>query len=293
MKEKSRVAYLILAHTDPEQLKRLVIRLLDHSEADVFVHVDRKTAWGQVEIPAPLRSRVVWLDNRITIWWAGSHIVQATIALLRAALAKQELYSHIVLLSGLDYPLLPSAKIHERLLANPHHQWMSAMLLSDSPIHSRHVDRFWFEDRILGEGVPDKLLRKALEVLLLPVKRQSKQAFYIGSQWWALSAECALYLLSSIDSNTELLNFVQYTFAPDEYFFHTLVYNSPFRDQCPPVVQWKEGLSPYTMADLHMVDLGGATIDCYPTLKGSNKLFIRKVTSNKSQTLLDRIDQDL
>ena len=41
--DRQRMAYLILAHTDPEQVRRLCAMLLLDEEADIYIHVDLKS----------------------------------------------------------------------------------------------------------------------------------------------------------------------------------------------------------------------------------------------------------
>ena len=168
---------------------------------------------------------------------------------------------------------------------------MSACPIEPRSTHSSHLERYWFENRILPDGLRDKLLRKALETALLPFHRSFSGHAYVGSQWWTLTLESARYVLYYVDTHTDLLNFVSHCFAPDEYFFHTIIYNSPFIELCPPLLSASTHCSPYLMADLHLVNCGLATDRDYETIRNSQKIFVRKVASRISDSLLDRLDR--
>src|SRR5262245_23051827 len=108
------VAYLVMAHAAPEQVARLVGRL-STPEDTVIVHVDRKAdiepflkAFEALPIPPLLTPR------RVPVHWAGWGIVQATLIGMRAALEvyKSKPWTHLVLLSGADYPIRSADEIH-------------------------------------------------------------------------------------------------------------------------------------------------------------------------------------
>ena len=290
--ENNRIAYLILAHADPEHLRRLTLRLLEDPVADVFIHLDRKTGRSAFDILLRYSERVFWLEDRITLWWAGSTIVQATLALLSAAVESGRGHTRYVLLSGSDYPILHASKIHAALDNGPHRQIISAFRPLRGSTHYRHATGFWFENRILTSTLLDKILRKALEVSLSRFRRRIPIPLFVGSQWWSITIDCAHYVLKYVHQHTEELNFIQYSFAPDEYFFHSIIYNSRFKTECPAELVWTESLSPYSTADLHVVHLSPINETRYQELRTSSKLFVRKVSTLASQKLLDLLDRD-
>src|SRR5690554_4776848 len=99
-----KVAYLILAHTDPEQLYNLT-RSLDY-ESRIFIHLDKKSdirKFKEYDYP----SSVSFIEDRVKVSWAGFNMVVATLNLMKVAMEHSKDYSHLVLLSGLDYPIKP------------------------------------------------------------------------------------------------------------------------------------------------------------------------------------------
>ena len=83
-----RHAYLILAHKNPGQLRKL-IALLDDPRNDIFVHVDRKTPFRPEDWTCMCRhSGLYFLDRRIRVNWGGVSIMRCELALLEAAAAR-------------------------------------------------------------------------------------------------------------------------------------------------------------------------------------------------------------
>lgn len=68
-----RIAYMIAAHTDPIQLRRLVISL-NGEDIEFFIHIDKKS-----DIQPFLRElnleNVHFLKNRISTSWGAFHNV--------------------------------------------------------------------------------------------------------------------------------------------------------------------------------------------------------------------------
>lgn len=291
-----KVAYLILAHTDPLHLQRLAQSI--EYESDIFIHLDAKSAVEPfLELDLPRSATLI--PERVTITWAGFSMISATLNLIQAALNQNDEYSHFVLLSGLDYPIRSARSIHQFLMANRDRELIQFFDMRQSPdCYLHHIRHYWFRDALFSHATVDKAVRYGLEILLKPLtRRKIEQSFLpcFGSQWWALTPECAAFILDFLRQHPEVKQAYQRTFAPDEHFFHTIVANSAFLSR-------SGGLQPFLgrgsakMANLHLI---------HPTLNKiyeekdfdeiarSDKLFVRKVTTLKSSRLLDRIDREL
>lgn len=108
-------AFLILAHEDPDHLRRL-IHALDDPHFDFFVHVDRKAdldsfRFGSYQLQ---HSTLTVLENRITTYWGDMSLVDAMLAMYRRAYETQN-YDRYITLSGLDYPLVSNQEIYDSL----------------------------------------------------------------------------------------------------------------------------------------------------------------------------------
>ena len=106
-----RHAYLILAHSNFGQLKKLV-GLLDDPRNDIFIHVDGKASFDRHCLDGICRnSRLVLTDRRYRVHWGGVSIMRAELLLLNTALKAGE-YSYFHLLSGMDLPIKDQDAIH-------------------------------------------------------------------------------------------------------------------------------------------------------------------------------------
>ena len=292
------VAYLILAHSDPRQLSRLVRTLKDG--ADCFVHVDAKAdaeAFRTLLQP----DEVSWLENRLRVSWASYSMVAATMRLMEAALLTQRKYSHLVLLSGQDYPIAPPRSVCEFLNGHPGRQFIRFIDMRESPDHyMRHITRFWLGDRfgVIGHPFGQKLVRQILSrVRRIPLRKKPLPGVIpcFGSQWWALTPDCCRYILEHVRRHREFVDFYRTAFAPDEHFFHTIVANSLFQSQTAGIERFT-GVGTYKLANLHHIHPSLTKVyqeADYDEIRASGKMFVRKVESLRSARLLDRIDHDL
>ena len=108
---EKRHAYLILAHKNFGQLRKLV-ELLDDPRNDIYIHVDRKArfdpdGWDKV----CRRSALTFISPRISVNWGGVSIMRAELALLKAATGTGK-YDYYHLLSGMDLPIKDQDTIH-------------------------------------------------------------------------------------------------------------------------------------------------------------------------------------
>ena len=293
--QNKKIAYLILAHTCPEQLERLVKACNYYS--DFFIHIDLKSDISPF-LALDLPSSTIFIKERVKVYWGGISQVLAILNLIKAALDNHQEYSHLVLLSGLDYPIKPAKKIHELLTSNPHKQYMKFMKIEDS------VDRKFFRRYIFVEALPfisnkfiNRLIRKLMTYALYPIRiRPVKNIIHcVGHAEWAITPECASYIVKYIEDNPQFMNFYRYSFCPDEQFFHTIVANSKFLSETDGIQKVTEG-EIYQMANLHIIHPSLAKIyaeDDFAEIKNSDKLFVRKVTPYQSLGLMERIDQEL
>lgn len=287
-----KVAYLILTHADPEHLWRLIGALGDR--ADVYVHVDAKSDLAQFQTRTS--PNVMFLADRVDVRWAGFSMVRAILALIETAMAKGESYSHLVLLSGADYPIKPAHEIEAFLFANKDHEFIKYIDVRESPDHyMKQIEVKHFRDPILaGGGFPDRVARKVANSLKMSNKWDGKWIPYFGSNWWALTPACCEKVLETA-KKVPFIEMNRRTFAPDEKFFHTIVGNSEFAAKSDGLQEFL-GVGTCNLANLHIVDPSLAkwfTEEDFEQVASSDKFFVRKVRTGTSTDLLDRIDKEL
>jgi hypothetical protein len=276
-----KLAHLILAHNQPAQLERLIGRLA-HPDADIYIHLDKKTPIQQFEYLQQLPN-VFFVQERVKVYWGSYNIVQATLNGFKEILHSGKPYQYVNLLSGQDYPLTSAGKIHSYLSANPDTAFMNYKLFDPdwtealARIQEYHFNNLQIKGRYALQKLVNKILpRRTFPNGLIPVGR---------SQWFTISTDHVKYILGYWENNPKLQRFIKLTWAPDEFIFQTILYNSIYKAQMVNndlrYIDWSDsGVSPktLTMADAE-------------TLRASGKLFARKFDQDKDGAILDLLDK--
>lgn len=316
------VAYLILVHNHPHQVARLVDRL-SHPWSRIYIHVDAKADIRPfVEV---LREKhVTILRDRVNVFWGGYSVVEATLALMRAAV--RDGFGYAVLLSGSDYPIKPAAQILD-FLATTTFEHINYWRMEDRKSWWYRVQCYFYLDSYLSNPrtgpAPTRLLSSGYHALVrnrIASRILPKRAFpehvvpYAGSQWWMLSHACVAYILECLDCDPELSAFYRFTYVPDEMIFQTIVLNSPFAERVvhrDRYAQWRQANdarhvrgeppmlpeSSFHGKFMYWSPTKGrpATLDeeDFSTLRTSDALFARKFDPDRSAELMARLDEEV
>jgi hypothetical protein len=318
-----KIAYLVLAHHDPIHLERLV-KAIDY-QARIFIHLDKKTNIDKYIHISKINS-VDFLFDRINVYWGGLSIVKAVLKLIQAALASQEKFSHLVFISGSDYPIKPISTFYDFLQRHPEQEFIKLTNLNKSPFPSeKRLTKYWFMEP-LQYSYNDRFIRQLLQkAFSLGVTRKPPSNVNLawGSGHWAITSECGAFILKYLEKNPSFLKFYKYAHAPDEHFFHTVIANSPFMDKAGGFreeIRWPHEVSNITLnfegrifveddyeflEDLRfhrkptsrrmsaeLCSLMDTSIT-RGTFSYSSFFFARKFTTEKSSKLLDLIDKNL
>jgi hypothetical protein len=290
------IAFLIAAHGDPAMVSRLVCRLRPHR---VFIHLDAKTemtdAWRTID--------ATFVEPRVPVYWAGYSQVDATLALLRTALATGERFVKLVLLSGACYPILPIARLADLFARDRELNYIRYVNMTRSSHLMSMISHRYHRDGILPSRLvarsqlaakAEKVVRKlhALSAGKLPDRWTLPLTPYHGSSWWALTIEAARFAVAEIDRRPELVAKYKRSFASDEQVFHTIIGNSSFAASATGEIPFT-GRGTWKAANLHLIDpsltrwYDGGDID---KVIASDRYFVRKVSSDRSGALLDALD---
>ena len=276
-----KIAHLILCHSNPSQLERLVKRLL-HNDAWIYIHLDNKAAIAPFlhlqELP-----NVIFVKKRVNVYWGGYSIIQATLNGFTEILASGLTFDYINLLSGQDYPIKSTATIHQFLANNPgkafmhtlsvEHEWQEAI----PRIAKYHLANVNFPGKYRVERLINAVMpKRKLPLALIPVGR---------SQWFTVTPTHIAYIVDYLSSNKQVVDFFKLSWAPDEMIFQTVLYNSIYKNDIINdnlrYIDWSAGgASPkvLTMADA-------------AALKNSDKLFARKFNPDVDSAILDYLDK--
>jgi len=276
-----KTAILIHVHTHPEQAARLVSRL-QHEDIDIYINVDAKA-----EISA-FTSRIkdaVFITKRTEVRWGRFSQVQQILNSFEEITETNIPYSHILFISGLDYPIQPISMTIEFLQKNKDKSFIDFHRLGEDD-WSRSIKRryeYWFflpENDIRNNQFVKKLLTKAGFKRKYPFP----EIFY-GSCWFCLHPEAIKYILDFTKKNPDIVNFFQHSGCSDELYIQSLLLNSPLKDSLVNKIyryfDWSdEGKSPKIL-----------TTDDYPEIKQSDAWFARKLDMNTDSQLFDLLDE--
>lgn len=299
-----KIAYLILAHNRPKQLLRLVDRL-DSSGTSFHIHIDlsaHDAMYRETARTLAKRVNVLFVERRKCNWGSMS-LVEAELSCLRSAFDFSPGFDMAVLLSGADYPIKPRATIQaffekhqgKSILHHwslPSDVWANEMgglqryqfwnvkfgrsflpIFGPRRFRNRFIDYCW---NVLAERFP---IRRSFPSDLTP---------YGGSMWWALTRDCAKYVLDFVAENPGHSRFFDYVKIPDEMYLQSVVMSSPHRDRV-----LNEPLHFLSWPTLGAPSPRVLTTSDIKDLSSSSCMFARKFDTEVDNEVLDLIDQML
>lgn len=292
-----KIAYLILAHTDPTHIKRLSSVL--SNTGDVYIHVDLKSNIQDFKELLETMKKVYLIDNRIEVFWGGYSLVQATINLMEYAYDRKD-YDRYVLLQGLEYPIKSDEFILDFFNKNRDVEFIRACDITNSKnkyFYSK-CKYYWSFDNI---NFVKRLWHKISNIFDLKLRKgyvyidQKKYNLFWGSGLWALTSECIKYILDFNKKQVEFNKYMKHVLAPDEIYFHSIVFNSDFLKKTRNgIEEEKEGLVNwrnlhYFEYDKNIKVFSRADFEKIIEL---DEIFIRKTNTELSSQLLDMLDNN-
>ncbi|MCE6987641.1 beta-1,6-N-acetylglucosaminyltransferase [Dyadobacter sp. CY323] len=278
-----KIAHLILAHSQPLQLERLIGRL-DHPDAFFFIHLDDKCDSGPFRFLYG-KPNCFLVRDRVKVSWGAYSIVQATINGFQDIASSGLKIDYVNLLSGSDYPLKSTDAIHSFLEASGGRNFMQYQLVYGE--WEEAIGRLT-EYHFTNYNFPGKYVLQNLAKKWMPKRKMPDNLVPVGrSQWMTITPDAVRYILHYLDSHREVIRFFKFTWAPDEIIFQTILYNSEFRNTLVNnnlrYTDWSAGqASPKTLtkADLDRMLASGA-------------LFARKFDMSKEPEVMDLLDETL
>lgn len=241
-------AYLIIAHTNFEQLQTL-IGLLDDPRNDLFLHIDKKAK--NVPVFSAKYSQLHMIEP-INVVWGGHSQIHCELKLLEAASKGHYQYYHLI--SGMDLPLKSQDEIHAFFRRNDGKEFMwfdehacKTKSFADRVQYYYFFGNLGFNTRAtFGHGLRliDSILVKVQKVL--HIQRKAIFPLCKGAQWFSITDAMVQYVLSQKEAIRKQFD---YTFLTDEIFLQSVAVSSPLRDNivnnCLREIDWDRGL-PYT-----------------------------------------------
>jgi hypothetical protein len=231
----------------------------------------------------------------------GWNAVSAEMKLMKTALENNQ-YDRLVFLQGADYPLKTDKEITEFFESHRATEFVRACCctgVNDPYFYDKCRYYLFFNNVTILKKVYNKLVR------LLKLKIRDgyihelgkKYEVYWGSAQWAITRECAQYLIDFYKNHTTFNNWFLHAFPADELYVQTVVMNSKFREFTTAHGPEKAKAGLGNWRNLHYFEyLPGAIriykADDYHFLKSKQELYIRKLNSSDSKELLDLLDRD-
>lgn len=310
------INYLILAHKGPRQMARLLERLTT-PHSNFYIHIDK-----DVDI-FPFRKELSHLPNviflmdeqRMCAVWADFGMVQATINCMRQVIADQRT-GYCVLISGQDYPIkdtLYRSEFFKRQYGMNFIQGHPILANGCPEQGSRRINRYKINlsknrnDILVFPSIYDrefyrkftfksfltlakrKNIGSCFEVLPRTFKKRRFPSYiqpYSGSQWWALPIETIHLIENFIREHPDYMAYHQYTFAPDEIFFQSIIFSqveAAYIREEVTYVNWPQNNNgPLLLKEINFEELSN---------QGQNRLFARKFDIEIDTKILDLIDR--
>lgn len=284
-----KIAYLILCHKKFEQIN-LLIHQLDDGNCDFFVHIDKKSPKYNFN-----SSRVFSVadENRVDVKWGHVSMVYATINTMKLVKDCNKKYDYVFLISGQDFPLKSNIEIQQFLAQNSKLNYIQ-ILDHTGKDYLRYSKRnsLKYCNFIMKRSFLSKVLKK-LYIIITGGKNKTFKifkrrnylgvTFEFGSQWWALTYECFIWMMDYIECNPEYLKYYEKCLVPDESFFQTLFMNSPFKNSQKDFLtylEWdKNNNNPRVFVNSDFDLLIGQ----------DDKIFARKFDSSVDKSIVDKI----
>ncbi len=286
-------AYLIMAHTQPELLKKLLM-VLDDERNDIYLHIDQKAKDYPIEeIAAVLKKSACIFTERTDVKWGSYSQINCEMVLLKEAVKTEHAYYH--LLSGMDLPIKSQDEIHAFFEKNRGLEFVD----EDLPkISENALSRVKYTHKFYGKSgsVSDILGAVAVKGQKLfgvdKTKKYGDIIFQKGRNWFSITHGLAKLVV-------EKESWIQEVFAQsvcgDELFLQTVARNSCFAEKiCNPntmpeipdtrYIDWKRGSNnnPYIFRE-----------NDYEELKNASALFARKFDLNVDGKIVEKICADL
>ena len=282
-------AYLIMAHTQPELLKKL-LQMLDNERNDIYLHIDSKAKdYPLDEIAAVLQKSKCIFTERTDVKWGSYSQINCEMILLKEAVKTEHAYYH--LLSGMDLPI----KSQEQIFAFfEKYKGLEFVDEDGATISEAALSRVKYTHKFYGKAGSVKDILGALSVKgqkLLGVDKTQKYGniiFQKGRNWFSITHGLAKLVVEKEDWIQEVFG---QSVCGDELFLQTVARNSEYAEKiCNPntmpevpdtrYIDWKRGSNnnPYVFRE-----------DDFEELKNALGLFARKFDLNVDKKIVEKL----
>lgn len=281
MIEKIRLAYLLQVHKNPVQLNKFIGQITAEGPSDIYIHIDKKNV-GAISPLINSNCNIKIMEESVDVRWGDISQVDATLCMLRSLKKSRRKYDFVCLKSGQDLKVRNGLGTY--LAGNKDKIFMPAKKIESGDQDTYFYNMRWpgylrarydsmlHPNRIL-RAVLIRLYKRRVNLIPNPIKLPENYSIYRGSQWFVIPGHVAEYIVDYLEKNPWYYEAFMNALAPDEYFFQTIIMNSPFAAniRCDNLTYIRSGLS-YRDSS-HPVTLSMQDIS---EIERSGKFFARK-----------------
>lgn len=283
-----RQAYLIIAHRYDETFKTL-LRMLDHDENDIYVHMDLKNKqFDEGDCRKLIKKSCIYFTKRTSVTWGGYSQINSELILLETATSHRK-YNYYHLLSGQDLPIKSNNEIMDFFKK---HQGVEFVAFDKERFDCDDRVRYFYPlQEMVGRNRKSLLGRISLAMTLFQkithLKRNAEIQFQKGPNWFSITDDLARYV---IERKEWIKKVFHDSICCDEIFLQTIVINSVFVDR---IYQYT-GTENTEEAAMRLVDWerGGPYVfknEDYSELLNSNMIFARKFDCQTDNNIVNKL----
>lgn len=285
---------MIIAHNQFDLLE-LLLRRLDDSRNDIFVHIDAKVKDFDFDYFASVTkcSRLIFTPERVNITWGDFSQVECEMLLLKTAVKNEDAdnpYSYFHLLSGVDLPIKTNDEIFNFFERQSPKEFIHYTNGGDDGSSAARIKYYHFFRRkrnLLFKILAQIVLRAEM---LFGVDRLKGTDIKVrkGCNWFSITGALAHYV---VDNQEKYKKHFKYSYCGDEIFIQTIVESSEFKRNvfmpdsnddhyaCARLIDWKRG-NPYVFRK-----------EDYELIKASPCMFARKFDMNVDSEIVKLLTQ--
>jgi hypothetical protein len=224
-----KIAILILAHKDQQQLEFL-INQLQHPSFNIYLHLDKNASFTYNDVKGNYKK----IEDNYACSWGGYSVAKATFKLLKKAY--DDVNDYFILISGQDFPVKTNEQILDFFLKNRGKSYI--YMISEEQVKVEPlVDYNNFLHRFLYIHVPKRAPKNLFEKLGFSLKAkwrnlQKKYSFlrfpipgdiYAGENWFNLHCDEVANLLAEYKKSMFLRFRLSLGLSMEEVLPHTLL----------------------------------------------------------------------
>ena len=195
-------AYLIIAHKNLEQLKKL-LKLLDYRKNDLYIHIDKKAEKEIIEFDFSkcCKYSKVYKFSEYSVNWGSENVINCELFLLKKANENKK-YEYYHLISGADLPLKGSKEIYEYFEKSKNKEYINFVIDNKESYKNLENRIKYYRITNFYNILPFKSLKIMRKIDIFQIKLQkilginrlkkSKiKKFYKGTNWFSITNNLA------------------------------------------------------------------------------------------------------